>query len=91
MLRVNWVPCHHDLQRSRITDGEVDIQRRTATGRIRLRIQEDQIRAGKPFGERGPKLLLILREIHSRAHRNFQQQNGGLESFIIIINCYYTV
>jgi hypothetical protein len=32
-----------------------------------------------------PKLLVIFREISSCAHRDFEQQNGALDSLITII------
>jgi hypothetical protein len=38
-----------------------------------------------------PKLSIIFGEILSRAHGNFEQQNGVLESCIVIINHYIVI
>ena len=38
-----------------------------------------------------PKLSIDLEEIFSRAHGNFEEQNKGLESSIIIINYYVII
>jgi hypothetical protein len=38
-----------------------------------------------------PKLLITFGKNLSRAHGNFEQENGVLEACIIIINCYYVI
>jgi hypothetical protein len=44
--------------------------------------------AGESFREHLHKLSIVCGEILSCAHGNFEQENGVLESFIIIINYY---
>jgi hypothetical protein len=40
------------------------------------------------FWDRETELSIVSGGILSRAHGNFGQQSGILESFIVIINCY---
>jgi hypothetical protein len=49
------------------------------------------VRAGESFWERLPKLQISFGEILSRIHGNFEQQNGVLESFIMIIHYYHSL
>jgi hypothetical protein len=44
------------------------------------------VQGGKAFWERLPNLSVILGEIISRVHGNFEQKNWVLESCLIIIN-----
>jgi hypothetical protein len=49
----------------------------------------DLLRQGwRTFFIEGAHIVEIFGEVLSRAHGNFEQQNGVLESCIIVINCY---
>ena len=48
-------------------------------------------RAGERFLDRVPKLALNFKEILSRAHGNFEEQNKVFDSYIIIIIINYCI
>jgi hypothetical protein len=48
-------------------------------------------RAGEHFLDPVPKLALNFKEILSRAHRNFEEQNTVLEPSIIITDYFTTI
>jgi hypothetical protein len=44
--------------------------------------------AGEPFSDGVPKSSVIFGKVILRAHGNFGQQNGVLQTFIVINNYY---